>query len=173
MRSFTPLCALALISGANAASVVVSSQNPDNYWTLDETGSPLIDSGNGTLVNGTLQNGANSNGASLLFDGSGTGVEFNGTNQDITIPNSVTINTGTYDNKTLSLSFTATTVDTTRRILWEQGGQTRGHQHLRRENWRNTNACHEHLEPRRVQLGCDFSFGSHRSRCHLSRCFCS
>lgn len=120
------LAVLPIITGVEAASIVISSQNPTNYWTLDETSSPLTDSGTGNAVGGTLQNGASGNGPSLLANGSGSGILLNGTNQVVTTSNSTTVNAGNFASKTLSLAFNATTVDANRRILWEQGGATRG-----------------------------------------------
>jgi len=58
---------------------------------------------------------------SLTGNGSASG---GGT--EVRLPDNALLNTGTYDNKTVSIWFNAPDIGTTRQVLFEQGGNTRG-----------------------------------------------
>lgn len=125
MRFLLPISALVALSvSAQGATTVISSLNPDHYWTFDGN---TNDTGNTGGANGTLAGTAATNGTSLLLNAAGSSLALDGTaNAEMQIPDATTINTGAADDKTIVFAFNATAITTTSGIIWEHGGNTRG-----------------------------------------------
>jgi hypothetical protein len=110
-----------------AESIVISGQNPDHYWTFDGNTTDTGDTGG---ANGTLNGNAATNGASLLLDNTGSALSLDGSTasggSEMQIPDAETINMTAADDKTISFAFQAAAITTTRGVVWEHGGNTRG-----------------------------------------------
>ena len=110
----------------HAASVVIASQNPDHYFTFDGN---TTDTGNSaTLATASLAGSSSVGGGSLLLSGTGNSLSVDGSgDSEVQINNDpATINGAATDNRTISFAFNATTITTTRSVLYEHGGATRG-----------------------------------------------
>ncbi len=113
-------------STSNPLENAILDDNPVGYWNLNETAGTTIDNQGsvGAGIDGTSTGGPTL-GISSLYIGGGTAIDFDGTNDGILIPDSTSINTGTYTEKTVELVFNADDV-TTRQVLYEEGGATHG-----------------------------------------------
>lgn len=98
----------------------ILADNPVTYWRLNETaGGTAGNLGSAGGVAGTYQNGPTLNSAPL-FPGGSSSVEFNGTNQYVSIPNSNQINTSPQTRRSIELVFNANTT-AGRQVLFEEG----------------------------------------------------
>lgn len=110
----------------NLLAALILGDNPDAYWDLNETAGTTADNQGsiGAAVDGTIIGGATLNFGALYTNG-GTSIDFDGTNDGISIPDDAGINTGTYAERTVELVFNADDV-TTRQVLYEEGATVNG-----------------------------------------------
>lgn len=100
----------------------ILEDNPVAYWRLNETAGPTAENlgSIGVPTNGTYRNGPTL-GADALHDNGGSSVEFDGTNQYISIPGNGAINTQPQTQRSVELVFNANTT-AGRQVLYEEGG---------------------------------------------------
>ncbi len=98
----------------------ILADNPTTYWRLNETsGATAATLGSAGSVAGTYQNGPTLN-AAPLYPGADGSVDFNGTNQYVSIPNSTEINSAPHVRRSIELVFNADTTSG-RQVLYEEG----------------------------------------------------
>lgn len=116
--------AIGVPASSNPLASVILADTPDAYWQLNETAGTTADNqgAGGSSIDGTYQNGPTLNQAAL-YTGGGPSVQFDGSNDYISIPDSALINTVAVSVRTVELVFNA---DTTagRQVLYEEGGGT-------------------------------------------------
>jgi len=121
-------------SAGSVYSGAVLADGPFAYYRLNETGGPTaanIGSVGGGL-NGTYNNasGFSFQQPSLLPGGDDFSIWADGATSgggtEVQIPDDDALNTGAHDNKTVELWFQADSITSTRQVLYEQGGLTRG-----------------------------------------------
>ncbi|NND03922.1 MAG: hypothetical protein HKN91_14165 [Acidimicrobiia bacterium] len=113
------------VDNSSAYSAEVLSDNPVAYWRLGESsGSTAIDeTGNNDA---TYVGGPTLGATSVVPNESDTSVDFDGVDDYVNIATSSDINTGgPYNGRTIELWFDADDI-TTRQVLFEEGGVTRG-----------------------------------------------
>jgi flagellin len=100
----------------------ITAAAPQAYWRLNEaSGGTSANLGSlGLAVDGTYRNGATL-GAAPLYDGGGSSVAFNGTNQYVDIPGNNAINLTPQNERSVELVFNANTT-AGRQVLYEEGG---------------------------------------------------
>ena len=104
----------------------ILEKGPVAYWRLNETSGSTIDNV-GSLdaaVDGTTTGGPTLNAAGL-YSTAIASIDFDGSNDGIHIPDSNSINAGTFNERTVELVFNADDV-TTRQVLYEEGAGTHG-----------------------------------------------
>ncbi len=112
----------------------VLADGPFAYWRLNEAAGPTADNLGtvGAPLDGTYNNasGFTFRQASLLPSGEDFSLESDGATAnggtEVRIPDSTLLNDGDHDNKTVELWFETDAITTTRQVLYEQGGTTRG-----------------------------------------------
>ena len=107
-------------------SSVILNDNPIGYWRLNETSGTTADNlgTDGSPIDGSLSGGVTL-GTSALYGSGDLSMDFDGVNDGIRIPDSSSINTSTYPERTVELVFNADDVNT-RQVLFEEGGATNG-----------------------------------------------
>ena len=102
----------------------ILAANPIGYWRLNESaGATSANLGSlGGAVNATYINGPTLN-AAPLYDGGAGSVDFDGINDQITIPNHPSINTTPRPQRSVEVVFNADTTSG-RQVLYEEGGTT-------------------------------------------------
>ena len=111
---------------ADFMSGQILSDAPVAYWSLNETsGSTIFNEGSGgNSIDGTIVGNPNVNGPALYAGGTGS-IDFDGNGDGIAIPDSALINTSTYAERSVELTFNADDVNS-RQVLYEEGGGTNG-----------------------------------------------
>ena len=108
----------------------VLADEPFAYWRLGEDDPTLPAENIGTalaVINGTYTGDVQLDEEGLLFDDDDTAVLFNGFDTEVLIPDSRFINTGgPWLARTIELWFEAEVIDFEARMLYEEGGGTRG-----------------------------------------------
>jgi len=109
--------------------MAVKNDNPIAWWRVNDAGNPAVNKGSlGSAVNATYTNGVTLQQPGLIASDPGDlCVSFDGANDLVQVPNHTAINDGggPWSEKSIELWFDADDV-TTRQVLFEQGGGTRG-----------------------------------------------
>ena len=106
----------------------VESDNPIAYWRLSEsTGTTAENLGSlGDAADATYSGNPNLGASSLLWSGYGSSAaEFDGVDDGVKIPDNSSINTGTFTQKTIELTFNADSISG-KQVIYEQGGASNG-----------------------------------------------
>lgn len=121
-------------SAASIYSDAVLADSPFAYYRLNETGGPTaLNLGSvGSALDGTYNHasGFSFQQPSLLPGGDDVSIRGDGSTSgggtEVRLPDHGQLNTGAHDNKTVELWFQADSITSTRQVLYEQGGNTRG-----------------------------------------------
>lgn len=111
-------------SGVDPLSDQILAANPIAYWQLNETaGATAVNLGSlGAAVNGSYQNTPTLDAGGIYGDDDSS-VDFNGTNESVSIPNHAQINAANHAQRSVEVTFNAD-VTTGRQVIYEEGGAT-------------------------------------------------